>query len=41
MGARRLFAVLQNSRLNKHLLYCIIDEVVAVLFPELDHLNRS
>lgn len=35
-GARRLFAVLQNRRLNKHLIYSIIDEVVAALFPELD-----
>ena len=26
-GARRLFAVLQNRRLNQHLLYTIIDEV--------------
>ncbi|GAA5943128.1 hypothetical protein JCM10213_006220 [Rhodosporidiobolus nylandii] len=34
-GARRLFAVLQNRRLNKHLMYSIVDEVVAVLFPEL------
>ena len=26
-GARRLFAVLQNRRLNQHLMYTIIDEV--------------
>ena len=26
-GARRLFAVLQNRRLNQHLLYTIVDEV--------------
>ncbi|GAA6001982.1 hypothetical protein JCM10207_003023 [Rhodosporidiobolus poonsookiae] len=34
-GARRLFSVLQNRRLNKHLIYSVVDEVVAVLFPEL------
>ncbi|CEQ41403.1 SPOSA6832_03111, partial [Sporobolomyces salmonicolor] len=34
-GARRLFAALQNRRLNKHLIYSISDEVCAVLFPEL------
>ena len=26
-GARRLFAVLQNRRLNQHLIYTIVDEV--------------
>lgn len=26
-GARRLFAVMQNRRLNQHLLYTIVDEV--------------
>lgn len=26
-GARRLFAVVQNRRLNQHLLYTIVDEV--------------
>ncbi|GAA5906735.1 hypothetical protein JCM8208_006373 [Rhodotorula glutinis] len=34
-GARSIFAVLQNRRLNKHLIYSVVDEVVAVLFPEL------
>ncbi|GAA5909872.1 hypothetical protein JCM6882_002038 [Rhodosporidiobolus microsporus] len=34
-GARRLFATLQNRRLNKHLIYSVVDEVIAVLFPEL------
>ncbi|GAA5828421.1 hypothetical protein JCM11251_006238 [Rhodosporidiobolus azoricus] len=34
-GARRLFAALQNRRLNKHLIYSVVDEVIAVLFPEL------
>ncbi|KAI0705876.1 PXA domain-containing protein [Cytidiella melzeri] len=33
-GARRLFAVLQNRRLNQHLLYTIVDEVFAALFAE-------
>ncbi|THG97441.1 hypothetical protein EW026_g4562 [Hermanssonia centrifuga] len=33
-GSRRIFAVLQNRRLNQHLMYTIVDEVFAVLFPE-------
>ncbi|KAH7930927.1 hypothetical protein BV22DRAFT_1027684 [Leucogyrophana mollusca] len=33
-GARRIFAVLQNRRLNQHIAYTIMDEVVAALFPE-------
>jgi len=33
-GARRIFAVLQNRRLNQHIAYTIIDEVFTVLFPE-------
>ncbi|KDE04942.1 hypothetical protein MVLG_04698 [Microbotryum lychnidis-dioicae p1A1 Lamole] len=37
-GARRLFAVLQNRRLNRHLIYSIIDEAISVLFPELANL---
>ncbi|SCV67692.1 BQ2448_5303 [Microbotryum intermedium] len=37
-GARRLFAVLQNRRLNRHLIYSIIDEAILVLFPELANL---
>ncbi|KAK4705291.1 sorting nexin-25, partial [Phenoliferia sp. Uapishka_3] len=35
-GARRLFAVLQNRRLNRHLIYSVIDEFVQILFPELE-----
>lgn len=31
-GARRLFAVLQNRRLNQHLLYTIVDEVRRLCF---------
>ncbi|GJE97425.1 nexin C terminal domain-containing protein [Phanerochaete sordida] len=33
-GARRIFAVMQNRRLNQHLMYTIVDEVFAALFPE-------
>ncbi|CCA72604.1 related to intermediate filament protein MDM1 [Serendipita indica DSM 11827] len=33
-GARRMFAVLQNKRLNQHLVYTVFDEVIAALFPE-------
>jgi sorting nexin-25 len=31
-GARRIFAVLQNRRLNQHIAYTIIDEVNVQLF---------
>ncbi|KAG8838227.1 Intermediate filament protein [Serendipita sp. 411] len=33
-GARRMFAVLQNRRLNQHLVYTVFDEIIAALFPE-------
>ncbi|CEL56796.1 Sorting nexin-12 OS=Schizosaccharomyces pombe (strain 972 / ATCC 24843) GN=snx12 PE=3 SV=1 [Rhizoctonia solani AG-1 IB] len=33
-GARRMFAVMQNRRLNQHIIYTIIDEFVEALFPE-------
>jgi len=33
-GARRIFSILQNRRLNQHLLYTILDEVIQALFPE-------
>nr|GAT61026.1 predicted protein [Mycena chlorophos] len=33
-GARRIFAVLQNRRLNQHIAYMIVDEVFSALFPE-------
>ncbi|KAF6766716.1 PhoX domain-containing protein [Ephemerocybe angulata] len=33
-GARRMFAVLQNRRLNQHIAYTIVDEIFAALFPE-------
>jgi len=33
-GARRMFAVLQNRRLNQHIMYTIVDEVFSALFTE-------
>ncbi|KAF8560094.1 hypothetical protein OG21DRAFT_1502449 [Imleria badia] len=33
-GARRIFAVLQNRRLNQHIAYTIVDEIIAAIFPE-------
>ncbi|KAJ7675316.1 PhoX domain-containing protein [Mycena rosella] len=33
-GARRIFAVLQNRRLNQHIAYTVVDEVFSALFPE-------
>lgn len=33
-GARRLFAVYQNQRLNRHLAYCVLDELIRAVFPE-------
>ncbi|KAH9947121.1 PXA domain-containing protein [Amylocystis lapponica] len=33
-GARRIFAVLQNRRLNQHLLYTVVDEIFAALFSD-------
>ncbi|KAF5385030.1 hypothetical protein D9615_001235 [Tricholomella constricta] len=33
-GARRMFAVLQNRRLNQHIAYTVVDEVFSALFPE-------
>lgn len=40
-GARRLFSVLQNKRLNQDLVYTLFDEIIAALFPELDGLPLS
>ncbi|KZO94011.1 hypothetical protein CALVIDRAFT_501987 [Calocera viscosa TUFC12733] len=34
-GARRMFAVLQNQRLNRHIIYTVMDEVFFALFPDL------
>ncbi|KAF9015695.1 PhoX domain-containing protein [Cyathus striatus] len=35
-GARRIFAVLQNRRLNQHIVYTVIDEVFSAIFPEVN-----
>jgi len=35
-GARRMFAVLQNRRLNQHVVYTVLDEIFEALFPELN-----
>ncbi|KAF9270672.1 hypothetical protein L218DRAFT_50386 [Marasmius fiardii PR-910] len=40
-GARRIFAVLQNRRLNQHIVYIIVDEVFAALFPESNPSNPN
>ncbi|CAE6479330.1 unnamed protein product [Rhizoctonia solani] len=37
-GARRMFAVMQNRRLNQHIVYTIIDEIFEALFPEISSL---
>ncbi|GAA6062804.1 hypothetical protein JCM10212_006165 [Sporobolomyces blumeae] len=34
-GAKTLFAIVQNKRLLKHLIFSIVDEVISILFPEL------
>jgi len=34
-GARRIFSVLQNRRLNQHIIYTVLDEIIQVLFPEI------
>ncbi|KAH7096141.1 PXA domain-containing protein [Auriculariales sp. MPI-PUGE-AT-0066] len=33
-GARRIFNVMQNRRLNQHIVYLVIDEVFSALFPD-------
>ncbi|KAI1041273.1 hypothetical protein LB505_002547 [Fusarium chuoi] len=33
-ASRRIFATLNNSRLNAHLVFTMIDEIVSVLFEE-------
>jgi len=40
-GARRIFSVLQNRRLNQHLLYTVLDEVINALFPEIRNESTS
>ncbi|CEP07570.1 hypothetical protein [Parasitella parasitica] len=34
-GARRLFTVLQNKRLNQDLIYTLLDEFIYAIFPEI------
>jgi len=36
-GAARLAALCQNTHLNTHFAYTVLDEVIATLFPELGH----
>jgi len=38
-GARRLFTVLQNKRLDQQLVYTMLDEILVALFPELEGLD--
>ncbi|KAK7058470.1 tRNA (guanine-N(7)-)-methyltransferase (tRNA(m7G46)-methyltransferase) [Paramarasmius palmivorus] len=40
-GARRIFAVLQNRRLNQHIVYTIVDEVFSALFPDANPNNTT
>ncbi|THV07473.1 PhoX domain-containing protein [Dendrothele bispora CBS 962.96] len=40
-GARRIFAVLQNRRLNQHIAYTVVDEVFSALFPESNSNHHS
>ncbi|KAG1159705.1 hypothetical protein G6F37_004648 [Rhizopus arrhizus] len=40
-GARRLFTVLQNKRLNQDLVYVLLDEFIYALFPELEETNKK
>ncbi|TDL28105.1 hypothetical protein BD410DRAFT_782067 [Rickenella mellea] len=40
-GARRIFAVMQNRRLNQHIIYTILDEIFAALFPEASPLSGT
>jgi sorting nexin-25 len=40
-GARRLFTVLQNKRLNQDLIYVLLDEFIYALFPELEETNKK
>jgi hypothetical protein len=36
-GAARLAALCQNTHLNTHFAYTVLDEFIATLFPELGH----
>lgn len=35
IGGKRFFNVFQNRRLNQHLLYTVLDELIMALFPEI------
>jgi len=35
LATRRCFSMFQNRRLNKHLIYTILDQVIQTLFPEM------
>jgi len=37
-GGIRFFEAFQSTRLNKHLLFTIFDEVIGALFPEIGRL---
>ena len=39
-ASRRIFATVNNARLNTHLAFCLLDETIAVLFPEVGGKNR-
>lgn len=34
LGANRLFNVVQNRRLNRHLIYCVMREVIESVWSE-------
>jgi hypothetical protein len=36
-GAARLASLYQNTHLNTHFAYTILDELIVTLFPELGH----
>ena len=36
-GAARLASLCQNTHLNTHFAYTVLDELIATLFPELGH----
>ncbi|KAI8640059.1 PXA domain-containing protein [Parasitella parasitica] len=40
-GARRLFTVLQNKRLNQDLVYTLLDEFIYALFPEITDIRST
>ena len=39
-ASRRIFATINNGRLNTHLAFCLLDEAIAVLFPEVGGRGR-